>query len=209
MQKQLSWINQTIKKIAYSQLDWSELKYSLKLCADYVILLEQMKIDNSAIADNLANYQSYLENIIERASKEGKTDLKFLEKFSEEVGRYQHQNQQDISKFQSALSILENLRETVKAIVEIEQAQSDRLFQKNIEIIGFGLGLASVVASSSSAYIGAFEEIPPVQKYLKLWQLNQQQSSLIVAVNASIFTGAIASLIIALFFSRKPKRKKN
>lgn len=205
LQKRLSSINNTIKKIARSQLDWSELKDSIKLCADYVILLEQMKIDNSAIADNLENYQNQLNSMVERASKEGRTDLKFLEKFKEEVGRYQHQNQQDISKFEDSLSILENLRETVKSLVEMEQAESDRQFQRNIETVGFGLGLASVVASSSSAYIGAIEEIPPVQHYLKLWQLNQQQSSLVVAVNVAIFTGAIASLIIALFFSRKQK----
>ena len=203
LQKKLSWINQTIKTI--DKLDWSELKYSLKLCADYVILLEQMKIDNSAIADNLANYQNQLNNIVERASQEGKTDLKFLEQFSAEVGKYQHQNQQDISKFQDSLSILETLQETVKSLVEIKQAESDRQFQKNIEIVGFGIGLASIVASSSSAYIGAIEEIPPVQKYLNFWQLNQQQSSLVVAVNASTCTGAIASFIIALFLRRKQK----
>lgn len=39
LQNQLSWINQTIQKITDAELDWSELKYSLKLCADYVILL--------------------------------------------------------------------------------------------------------------------------------------------------------------------------
>lgn len=208
LQKQLSWINQTIQKITDAELDWSQLKYSLKLCADYVILLEQMKIDNSAITDNLHNYQNQLKVIIKDASDKGETNLKFLEQFSEDVGRYQHQNEQDISKFEACLSILENLRETVKSLVDIEQAQSDRQFQKNIEVMAFGIGLASVVASSSSAYIGAIEEIPPVEKYLNIWQLNPQQSSLVVAVNAAMLTGAIASLLIASFFSRNQNRKK-
>lgn len=200
---QLAWINQTITRIVDSDLDWSEVKYSLKLCGDYVNLLEQMKIYNSAIADNFHNYQIQLTSIRDRASQHGDTDLIFLEEFSELVEGYQEQNLQDIEKYQASLSILENLRETVKSLVEIEQAESDRAFQKNIEIVGFGVGVASIVASSASGYIEAIEEIPPVKTGLNFLRLNPPQSHLLVAVGFGILTGAIASSIIALFYSRK------
>ncbi len=63
-------------------------------------------------------------------------DLKFLEKFSEDVEKkYQLQVQKDYAYFSSGLQLLQDLINSSRAITEIEQAERDRNFQNTVGII--------------------------------------------------------------------------
>ncbi|MEG4456934.1 hypothetical protein [Microcoleus sp. N9_A1] len=75
-------------------------------------------------------------------------DLKFLEKFSEEVEeKYKLQVQKDYANLSPGLQLLQDLINSSRAITEIEQAQRDRTFQNTVGIIGAGLAVGSIVAS--------------------------------------------------------------
>jgi len=75
-------------------------------------------------------------------------DLKFLEKFSEDVEKkYQLQVQKDYAYFSSGLQLLQDLINSSREITEIEQAERDRNFQNTVGIIGAGLAVGSIVAS--------------------------------------------------------------
>jgi hypothetical protein len=75
-------------------------------------------------------------------------DLKFLEKFSEEVEeKYKLQVQKDYANLSPGLQLLQDLINSSRAITEIEQAERDRTFQNTVGIIGAGLAVGSIVAS--------------------------------------------------------------
>ncbi|MEG4849733.1 hypothetical protein QUB10_02360 [Microcoleus sp. B5-D4] len=75
-------------------------------------------------------------------------DLKFLEKFSEDVEKkYQLQVQKDYASFSLGSQLLQDLINSSRAITEIEQAERDRTFQNTVGIIGAGLAVGSIVAS--------------------------------------------------------------
>ena len=64
-------------------------------------------------------------------------DLKFLEKFSEDVEeKYQLQVQKDYANLSPGLQLLQDLINSSRAITEIEQAQRDRTFQDTVGILG-------------------------------------------------------------------------
>lgn len=75
-------------------------------------------------------------------------DLKFLEKFSEDVEKkYQLQVQKDYANLSPGLQLLQDLINSSRAITEIEQAERDRKFQNTVGILGAGLAVGSIVAS--------------------------------------------------------------
>lgn len=154
LQKQLSLINSTIKIINQSKLDLSTLKTNIAIFSNYVIQLEQLEILNQAIKVNLHNYQSWLNHITTRASQLGETKLNFLEEFSDVVTKqYQKQIEEDYNIFKPGLSVLESLRDTISQIIEIDQAESDRQFQQNVEVVGFGLATAAIAATAISPFV--------------------------------------------------------
>lgn len=55
-----------------------------------------------------------------------------------------------------------------------------------------------MAASASASYIVALEKIPIVARYVALWELNQEQASLVLAVNFSIVAGVLVAVGTAL-----------
>lgn len=91
--------------------------------------------NQNAISTQLANWQH-------------PCNLKFLEKFSDEVAKkYQLQVQKDYESLSLDLQLLQDLINSSRAITEIDQAERDRTFQNGVAIIGVGLATGSLVAS--------------------------------------------------------------
>jgi hypothetical protein len=107
LQKRLSLLNDTILLVRESQLNLSELKEKLKLCADYAIQLEQLEILKQSIQINLPSYQTWFDFIADRSSKIGDTQLDFLSNFITIFEKqYLPQIIKDKANFKSGLSIL-------------------------------------------------------------------------------------------------------
>lgn len=191
LQRQLSLLNETIEVINHAKLDLATLKKNLAVFSNYVIQLEQLEILNQALEVNLYNYRTWVSNISTRASQVGETNLKFLEELNEVVTQqYQKQIRQDYSSFKSGLQILASLRDTIKGMVEIEQAESDRRIENIIAAAGIGVGTASAAASASSALIKDFSQFYPI-KVGKRLPIAEPLSNLIIVLFFSISLGLL------------------
>ncbi|WP_088242992.1 hypothetical protein [Calothrix rhizosoleniae] len=142
------------KKLSPKQLKTLQeiLTTSIGSLSEYVKKLSYLEILILAIKTNLNNYQKYLEDIEKKAkekqlqdSKIGDTDLSCLKDFSEIVQqKYQAQVTQDYASLNASLRIVEDLINTVRGIVEIEQTKSDRQLNNTIAIAGVGLATSSL-----------------------------------------------------------------
>ncbi len=191
LQRQLSLLNETIEALNQSKLDLATLKKNLASFSNYIIELEQLETLNQSLEVNLYNYRTWVSNISTRASQVGETNLKFLEELNEVVTQqYQKQIHQDYSSFKSGLQILAGLRDTIKGMVEIEQAESDRRIESLVAAAGIGVGTASAAASASSALIKDFSQFYPIKVDRKL-PIAEPLSNLIVILLFSLGLGLL------------------
>ncbi|MCC3467696.1 MAG: hypothetical protein JGK37_17325 [Microcoleus sp. PH2017_06_SFM_O_A] len=143
-----------------------------KISPKYTIKLNYLDAQIRTIEINAINYSRRIGSISDRlnqiqaqngqnpiaqvANLQHPYDLKFLEKFSEDIEKkYQLQVQKDYANLSPGSQLLQDLINSSRAITEIEQAERDRNFQNTVGIIGAGLAVGSIVASI---------EIPTVEK---------------------------------------------
>lgn len=105
----------------------------------------------SKLARNREDIYAILANLITAMGVT--TDLKFLEKFHQEISeKYLLQMQKDYGNISPNFKLLEDLINSIRGITEIEQAESDRNFQELVAIIGVGLGAGAGIASISGHF---------------------------------------------------------
>ncbi|MEG4443941.1 hypothetical protein QUB47_16775 [Microcoleus sp. AT9_B5] len=132
----------------------------------YARMLIDLEFRQNTIAINAQNYQDKLNQIsldIKAAKKynDSDADLSFLETFSKETcPQFQRQIQADLGYFKHGSGLLDQATEAIRAIVAIEEAYRDAKLEVTIQAVGFGLGVAGVVAGSSPYLI---KQDPPNQ----------------------------------------------
>ena len=152
--------------------------------------------NQSALLAQLANWQN-------------PCDLKFLEKFSEDIAKkYQLQVQKDYENLSPGLQLLQDLINSSRAITEIDQAERDRTFQNTVAILGVGLAAGSFVASIAGQFPGAGDTKPaevlnsPVGSTLSHLGVPSPwlvpTTSIVISLGAAIATGALTALVIKL-----------
>jgi branched-subunit amino acid ABC-type transport system permease component len=115
--------------------------------------------------------------------------------------RYLLQVRKDCDDLRAGLELLEIVIETIQATVTIRQAESERIFNKNIQTWGWGLAVASIftsiVASSFGEFNSPFKEYLPLEEKLSelLSQLNLGNNWLIPA---HIFVFSVVSFVLSL-----------
>ncbi len=221
LREKLSGVNEAIASINQSKTDLGKLQEilenNLAIFANYAIALSQLEILSQAIATNLHNYQLYLNQIAEKSKKTGETNLRFLEEFSKITkGQYQPQIEKDRASFKPGVAVLENLSDTVRGLVEIQQAEldghleaRDRSLQEAVAIVGVGVGGASAAASAISPFIETIARYPDSEQttapptYISAW-VNFAAAfgiSIVIGVVLSAFTW----LVVRLAWPRRPK----
>lgn len=170
--KTISGTISTIQKKADLPYFQAILERNVEVFSNYVINLNYLEIQRKTIEVNLQNYQEYLNYIknyiTTNTSKFGNTELKFLEDFSNVVqNKYQAQTKKDYESLSPGIAILENLLNTIRGIVEIEQAERDRRieiqntnFQNAVAVVGVGVGTASVIATAVSPFVESITQLP-------------------------------------------------
>ncbi len=138
-------------------------------------------------------------------------DLKFLEKFSNEVeDKYLLQVQKDYENLSPGEKLLEGLMNSinsVRSLIEIDQQERDRNFQSAIAIVGVGLAAGSVVASLCTLFptanpdkalqhpighaLNTYLHVPPD------WIVSA--TSGVFIVSATILFGLLTWLVISLW----------
>ena len=94
-------------------------------------------------------------------------NLKFLELFSQETcPQFQEQIKADLGYFRHSTGLLDKAMEAIRGVVAIEEAYRDAKLEVTIQAVGFGLGVAGVVAGSSPYLIK--QDAPDRKFYLPL-----------------------------------------
>jgi hypothetical protein len=194
---------------------------------EYTSYLRDIEDHQTAIATNAKNYDYWLRKIRE-SSLEG-DDLKFLENFlNQTCQRFQDQIQVDLSYLSPGQQLLDQMLGTIRGIVEIEQAESDRALEKAlrekeeaaekrekslelwIALVGTGLAVSGISSQTDAK---------PVEAILTHLNPNQPLDCPKAGLNPCLFysgvyvvfhvlVGVIAASVLGLIIWLVSKRKK-
>jgi transketolase len=204
----------------------NKLRTMPKLALQYSDWLRDLEKYRLTIEINAKNYTEKLRQIQEKLPNE---DLSFWSVFNQEVcGKFQQQIQVNLGYFVPSSDLIEKAITSIRGIVEIEQAESDRALEramkdkeeaeqqrgKNLQIwlaaIGSGLAVSGISAQTAAK---------PVETILK--QFSPKQS--LECPNAGLGTclgysfsyvlfhvgiGVIAALVVGLLTKRFFKRSR-
>ena len=173
----------------------------------YAGMLNDLQDRENTIAINAQNYQDKLNKIsldIKAAKKYNgnDADLSFLAAFSKETcPQFQRQIQADLGYFTHGSGLLDQATEAIRAIVAIEEAYRDAKLEVTIQAVGFGLGVAGVVAGSSPYLI---KQDPPNQMVaLPLPLLKVGINSFALVLLISITAGVVVWGVVMLSANSK------
>ncbi len=152
-----------------SNYNLTELKISLNknygILAIYSEGISGLEVQKQTIETNLHNYKERLKDIEAKAMQlngTNSTNLDMLKTFSEMVEyKYQFQIERDLSALSPGLRLHDKWIDTVRGIVEIEQAERDRIFQETVEVWGIGLATTAIVATTISPFVPTIRGIKP------------------------------------------------
>lgn len=188
------------------------LQDNLEVYADYITNLKNLEINGKTISINLDNYQDLLKYFIQKVKKSGHTELEFWKSFSERVEtNYLKQIESDIDSLSPGVDILETQLETIRGIVEIEQAKSDRSFQRFVEVVGAGLATAGAIASASASFVpqivSDFKALSSGGVPIGNWRLSETGLNLIVTLIFCVGMGGMVSLLVYCRDLRRSKQR--
>jgi hypothetical protein len=129
------------------------LQKAPSLVEEYSLKLSTFDYQKRAIEINLNNYKKRLKTMQEKANS---GDLEGLEKFGNyATEKYLEQVKWDAENLSPGNTLLHGLIDsisTVRSIIEIKRAESDRRFQRNVSIWGITLAIGAIVASLSAQF---------------------------------------------------------
>lgn len=153
---------------------------------EYGEYIQQMKLHLNTIETNLKNYQRYLNQLNNILIPED--NLPFFNEFETRTkNKFIEQINVDLGYLTPSQNLFSELINTIRGLVEIEQAEIDRSLEKTIAILGIGLGMGGIAASTFSSYV----EIPLINS-------NQSPSKTFIHQGIFAFLLFLLSVIIAL-----------
>lgn len=169
---------------------------SIATLSDYAEKISYLEILKSAIDINLQTYQKYLKDIEIKAQQKqdknneiGDTDLKCLEKFTEMVKqKYKIQVEQDYTTLSVGLKIAEDLINTIRGIIEIEQTKRERTLNTTVAVAGIGLATSQIASAVILATPNDYQQHLRFRLEVFGW---------------SVLIGTVTALITYAFFRRK------
>lgn len=187
---------------------------------EYVRKLSILKIHQQTIETNIDNYNERLDRIRDKAFKL-KLDaakMELLESFSTIVAqKYKKTVEKEYISLSPGLGILQNLTETLRGYVQIQQAEIDRniehqnrrfadqntKFQNKLTIVGVGLAAASVTASASANFVGEivkvlFHEFSVIEASPLFIAVCNIAGTLLISLCMGLFFSILVSLILFL-----------
>lgn len=145
--------------LSLSESQLEDLKRVLKELAvldlEYARLLRNYKHCRNTIAINTKNYQVTLEEIFqiprETDSRLKRSELDFFREFSDRTSPYyQSRINDEINYFIEGSSLADKAVASIRGIVEIEQTQQERRLEQQFQIIGVGIAIGAIAASTST-----------------------------------------------------------
>ncbi|MEH2065196.1 MAG: hypothetical protein V7K50_23545 [Nostoc sp.] len=128
----------------------NQLKALPQLALRYTRLLRNLEDYQNTIAINAYNYEERLQKIHAIICE----NINFLETFSEKNCPYfQQQINADLGYFRHGSELLGRAIDSIRGIVEIEQAERDRSLENTIQILGIGFGGGAIASGVVTTHI--------------------------------------------------------
>nr|CAD5942274.1 hypothetical protein NO713_02001 [Planktothrix pseudagardhii] len=119
---------------------------------EYGEYIQHIKLHLNTIETNLKNYQYYLNQLYELLILED--NLPFFKRFETRTkNKFIEQINVDLGYLIPGQNLFSELINTIRGLVEIEQAEIDRSLEKTIAILGVSLGVGGIAASTFSGYV--------------------------------------------------------
>ncbi len=126
------------------------LKELLKTAPQYAKQFRKLEYAENTVNIHRKNYQQALQ----RLQKAINDDIEFFNRFTERESQiFALQIQADLNYSKPGAQLLDQAIASIRGLVEIEQAESDRSLENTIQILGAGLGAGGIVASAISGHI--------------------------------------------------------
>jgi hypothetical protein len=191
--------NQT-EKLANLKQDLIEIpQFSFK----YGEYIQQMKLQLNTIETNLKNYQYYLNQLNNILIPED--NLPFFNEFETRTkNKFIEQINVDLGYLIPGQNLFSELINTIRGLVEIEQAEIDRSLEKTIAILGVSLGMGGIAASTFSGYV----ERPLINSNQSLSKtfINPGIFAFLLSVTITLVTGLLTAKYLRC---RRRKSSKN
>ncbi len=155
---------------------------------DYTRCLQDLQIHNTSIQTNIKNYRICLNKITAiNNQSHNQTSLTFWQDFlDKECEKLQEQIQTDINYLTPGQELFGQFVDTIRGIVEIEQAKSDRSLETTVQVLGIGLGGGAIFSGIITTHIDKINQ-PLLPK-------NPFLASLILSIIATIGCTLLAML---------------
>lgn len=148
------------------------------------------------------NRQNYL-NTLTRMEVKSQGDLTgWRDKANQIFGTFQGQIEVDLVYLQQGERLLDTAINTIRGLVEIDQAERDRILENKIQIIGVGIAVGAIVASTSALL---FQQEPmtfPWEAYH-----GDRPHPFIFALLLSFAFAGLASLLVNELIKYRKKRR--
>lgn len=185
--------------ISVDQTQLSELKSLMakipQKSLNYARCLQDLQTHQAAIITNITNYKTCLNNI----KNTGRSSPQVWQDFaSKDCQKWQEQIQTDINYLAPGQELFGQFVDTIRGIIETQQAQSDRSLERTIQVLGIAFGGGAIVSGVVTQHIDKpFAPVNP--KY----PIHPLVLSLLWSVLATFVLGWIA------WWITKPKSKEN
>lgn len=155
---------------------------------NYARYLRDLQLHKTTIQTNSKNYRLYLEKLNKIYVEED--NLEFWSSFLELAeNTFVEQMSTDLSYLTPGQNLFDQLINTIRGTVEIEQAKRDRSLEQTIQVLGVGLGAGAIVSSVVATHID--KPFAPISSHKPF---HPMVSSLFWSVLAVLFFGWLAWL---------------
>jgi hypothetical protein len=147
------------------------------------------------------NRKNYL-NTLTRMEVKSQGDLTgWRDKANHIFGTFQGQIKVDLVYLQQGERLLDTAINTIRGLVEIDQAERDRILENNIQIIGVGIAVGAIVASTSALI---FQQEPMTFP----WEASHgdRPHPFLLALLLSLVVAGFASLVAIALIKYKKRR---
>ncbi len=126
---------------------------------NYTRCLQDLQTHHTAITTNISNYKTCLENINNIGG--GNSPQSWQDFLNKECQKWQAQIQTDINYLAPGQELFGQLVDTIRGIVETEQAESDRSLEHTIQVLGIGFGGGAIASGVVTTHIDKINQPIP------------------------------------------------
>jgi len=157
---------------------------------DYTRCLQDIQTHHTAIITNVTNYQTCLNKIT--AIGNGNSPQSWQDFINKDCKKWQEQIQTYINYLTPGQELFGQFIDTIRGIVETQQAESDRSLETTVQILGIGFGGGAIFSGIIVQHIDKINQ--PIPIISPQTPLNPFLASLVLSIIATIGCTFIAML---------------